>query len=195
MQQSVRAMSKAVLVAGLTLSGCSSFDTRSTTPTAATSPKPIRFKSTAVVSGALPARYTCDGMNISPPMEWGSVPSSTKELALLLVGFIPGSTPNSYNLSIEWAVAGLSSKLHHLGPGQLPSGAYLGGTSSGKTRYSVCPDKGTSRQYEFVLYAIPAAVKIPRGFVGMQILSRLGSPTAPTPASASGNFEVRYRRH
>jgi len=115
-------------------------------------------------------------------------------VALLVIGFVPSSTPNSYNLSIEWAVAGLPPKLHHLAAGQLPSGAFLGGTNSGKTQYSICPEKGTRRQYEFALYAIPASVKIPRGFAGIQILSRIGASTAPTPASAAGIIEAGYKR-
>ncbi len=183
----------AALLMALTLTGCSSSGAN-TTPTTAHR-VPIQFKSAAIVRGALPAHYTCDGKNISPPMEWGNVPSSTKELALLVVGFIPSSEGNGYNLSIEWAVAGVDPKLHRLAAGQLPPEAYLGEASGGRTRYSICPDKGTSRQYEFVLYAIPRAVKIPREFVGMEVLSRIGAATATTPATASGEFEVLYRRH
>jgi phosphatidylethanolamine-binding protein (PEBP) family uncharacterized protein len=187
-----KAMSAGALLVGLALTGCGSSGA-STTPTHSP-PKPIPFKSRAIVKGALPAQYTCDGKNIPPPLEWGAVPSSTQELALLVIGFIPGSTPNSYNLSVEWAVAGLSPKVHHLAAGQLPSGAFLGGRNNGSTKYSICPEKGTRQQYEFALYAVPTSIKIPRGFAGVQILSRIGASTAPTPASAAGIFEVAYKR-
>jgi phosphatidylethanolamine-binding protein (PEBP) family uncharacterized protein len=192
MRRSVRAAPAAALLVGLSLSGCSSSGANATP--AAAHPVRMQFKSTAIVRGALPARYTCDGTNISPPMEWGNVPSSTKELALLVVGFIPSSAGTGYDLSIEWAVAGVDPKLHRLAAGQLPPEAFLGEANGGRTRYSICPGKGTSRQYEFVLYAIPRAVQIPRGFVGMEVLNRIGAATAPTPATASGEFEVLYRR-
>jgi len=31
----------------------------------------------------IPARYTCDGANISPPLDWNSLPPSTASLALI----------------------------------------------------------------------------------------------------------------
>jgi Raf kinase inhibitor-like YbhB/YbcL family protein len=33
---------------------------------------------------AIPANYTCDGQNISPPLQWSNIPSGTKSLALLM---------------------------------------------------------------------------------------------------------------
>ncbi|HDK36258.1 MAG TPA: YbhB/YbcL family Raf kinase inhibitor-like protein, partial [Bacteroidetes bacterium] len=31
----------------------------------------------------IPKKYTCDGVNISPPLKWTGVPSKTKSLALI----------------------------------------------------------------------------------------------------------------
>src|SRR5947207_2174390 len=33
--------------------------------------------------GTIPAKYTCDGANISPPLKWTGVPPGTKSLALI----------------------------------------------------------------------------------------------------------------
>ena len=33
--------------------------------------------------GAIPARYTCDGDDISPPLSWGTPPDGTQSLALI----------------------------------------------------------------------------------------------------------------
>ncbi|HEY6065280.1 MAG TPA: YbhB/YbcL family Raf kinase inhibitor-like protein, partial [Thermoanaerobaculia bacterium] len=33
--------------------------------------------------GAIPAKYTCDGSDVSPPLEWSGVPAETKSLALI----------------------------------------------------------------------------------------------------------------
>jgi Raf kinase inhibitor-like YbhB/YbcL family protein len=34
--------------------------------------------------GAIPARFTADGQNVSPPLRWSNVPTHARELALLL---------------------------------------------------------------------------------------------------------------
>src|SRR3989338_1547049 len=33
---------------------------------------------------AIPARHTCDGSNVSPPLAWSGVPAGTKSLALIV---------------------------------------------------------------------------------------------------------------
>jgi phosphatidylethanolamine-binding protein (PEBP) family uncharacterized protein len=33
--------------------------------------------------GMIPKNYTCDGANISPPLEWESIPENTQSLALM----------------------------------------------------------------------------------------------------------------
>lgn len=35
-------------------------------------------------NGAIPTRYTCDGLNISPPLTWTGVPEGAKSLALIV---------------------------------------------------------------------------------------------------------------
>src|SRR5262245_4113201 len=32
----------------------------------------------------IPSKYTCDGANISPPLQWAGVPSGTKSLVLIV---------------------------------------------------------------------------------------------------------------
>ena len=46
--------------------------------------KAIRIYSTAFTNNErIPKRYTSDGENISPPLEWSGVPQSTQQLALI----------------------------------------------------------------------------------------------------------------
>jgi hypothetical protein len=35
-------------------------------------------------SGEIPAQYTCDGADISPPLSWSDVPAGTGSLALVV---------------------------------------------------------------------------------------------------------------
>ena len=67
-----------------------------------------------------PVRYTCDGSDTTPPLEWGEVPAGTGTLVLFVVGVIP--TTKSYALSVEWAVAGIDPALHMVEAGRLPAG-------------------------------------------------------------------------
>src|SRR5205085_7586970 len=44
----------------------------------------LKLTSTAFEEdGMIPAQYTCDGQNISPPLAWSGVPDDTKTLALI----------------------------------------------------------------------------------------------------------------
>lgn len=41
-------------------------------------------KSTAFENGGMiPARYTCDGKNVSPALEWHSIPSGTRSITII----------------------------------------------------------------------------------------------------------------
>ena len=44
----------------------------------------MEIKSSAFKSGArIPAKHTCDGVDVSPPLEWRKLPAGTKNLALI----------------------------------------------------------------------------------------------------------------
>ncbi len=44
----------------------------------------MKITSTAFAEGELiPAKYTCDSVNISPPLEWESVTDSTRSFAII----------------------------------------------------------------------------------------------------------------
>jgi hypothetical protein len=46
--------------------------------------KKMEIKSSAFDEGAfIPRKYTCDGIDISPPLEWSLVPDGTKTFALI----------------------------------------------------------------------------------------------------------------
>jgi phosphatidylethanolamine-binding protein (PEBP) family uncharacterized protein len=199
MRRSLHAGFCALLLSGLALSGCSS----SSEPKAVTIP----FKSPALVGASLPARYTCDGKDISPPMEWGAVPPATKELAVFILGLTPDRATGGYSTSVEWSVAGVNPALHRLAAGKLPLGAHLGRDLSvsrkGKAKtsraskpkhYSICPAKGTAQRYQFALYAIPPTIAIAPKFVGIQLLEAIADPESRYRAHAGGAFVASYKR-
>jgi phosphatidylethanolamine-binding protein (PEBP) family uncharacterized protein len=187
MRQPPKAISGVVLLWVLAIAGCGS----SGSSTAKSVPK-IALKSPAIVGASIPARYTCDGKDISPPLEWGAVPADTSSLVLLVVGLIPEAATKTYKLSVEWAAAGLNPALHRLAAGMLPVDAQVGLTSAVKRRYSICPSKGSRVQYQFELYGLPASVSLAPGFGGIGIYQSLTSHAAPV--SAHGAFATSYMR-
>ncbi len=175
----------AVLLSALAPAGCGSG--------ASTTVPKITVKSAGILGSTLPARYTCDGRNVSPPLEWGAVPADVGNLVLFVVGYTPEPASQKVAISVAWAVAGLNPALHRLAAGHLPRGAYVGLASDGKRRYSICPKKGTSVQYQFELYGLPASTSVSRDFAGLPILASL-TGRGSNDTGAHGAFLAIYRR-
>lgn len=122
----------------------------------------VALESPSFAGGAiLPAKYTCDGANESPPLRWSGVPDEAGELIL----FALNMSPVNEALFFDWAVAGLDPGLEEIEAGKLPAGAVVGKNSFGKLSYSLCPPQpGGSESYIFMLYAIPEALSPQKGF-------------------------------
>jgi phosphatidylethanolamine-binding protein (PEBP) family uncharacterized protein len=110
----------------------------------------------------IPARYTCDGADVSPPLNWNAIPPHTAELVLLVVD-LNESAPAGGPL-ISWAVAGLRPTLKGFATGALPAGAIVGRNSLGQSRYSICPPKGGTHDYLASLFGLEHPVSVKPGF-------------------------------
>jgi len=112
--------------------------------------------------GEIPARYTCDGADISPPLSWGGLPAGTKSLALILDD---PDAPDPAAPKMTW----VHWVLYNIPPGatQLPEGVTADdlpmGTREGlndwrRTGYGgPCPPTGRHR-YFHQLYALDAVL-------------------------------------
>jgi phosphatidylethanolamine-binding protein (PEBP) family uncharacterized protein len=110
--------------------------------------------------GSIPTRYTCDGADVSPPLEWHGVPHGTAELFLLAVD-LSGSTSDA----IQWAVAGIPPSASGLSAGSLPAGAVAGLNSAGKAGWGgVCGAKGQVHHVAFLFYALKQKLGLKSGF-------------------------------
>lgn len=115
-----------------------------------------------VRNGAIPARYTCEGANISPPLQWHNLPAHTVELVL----FIIDDGSNGPEGGIRWVVAGIEPSLSGIAAGSLPAGAIVGLNGSGKATYGgICPPKGKAVLYQFVLWALSKKISLSSGFI------------------------------
>lgn len=111
----------------------------------------MRLTSNAFKLGeAIPGKYTCDGEDISPPVDWDGVPDGTRSLALTV---IDPDAPNGE--WVHWLVADLPPDTAGIPEGgPLPEAAREVENDFGRKSYGgPCPPSGTHR-YFFHLYAL-----------------------------------------
>jgi Raf kinase inhibitor-like YbhB/YbcL family protein len=105
----------------------------------------------------IPKDYTCQGVNVNPPLEIKDVPKNSQTLALIMDD--PDATSGIWVHWLIWNInpntAGIAENSAAL------EGAFLGKTSSGQNNYSgPCPPLGM-HHYHFKLYALDAKLDLP----------------------------------
>jgi Raf kinase inhibitor-like YbhB/YbcL family protein len=130
----------------------------------------LRIASTAFQpGGSIPSRYTCEGQDVSPPLEWSGAPAKTKSLALIVDDPDAPDPAKPQRVYVHWVVFNLpaasASLPENASKKGLPKGAVQGKNDWGKAEYGgPCPPIGRHR-YFFKLYALDS------------VLSGLSSPT------------------
>ena len=108
--------------------------------------------------GEIPARHTCEGEDVSPPLVWSGVPAGTRSLALV-VDDPDAPDPRAPKVVwVHWVLYDLPPETTELPeavrPHRLPAGARPGRNDWKKTGYNgPCPPVGRHR-YFFTLYAL-----------------------------------------
>lgn len=108
----------------------------------------------------IPSTYTCDGANISPPLNWTDVPQGTRSFVLICDD--PDAPVETW---VHWVLFNIPANVDQLEEAltTLPAGASSGMTSFKKLSYGgPCPPSGTHR-YFFKLYALDAALSLGSG--------------------------------
>jgi Raf kinase inhibitor-like YbhB/YbcL family protein len=105
--------------------------------------------------GAIPQRFTCEGENVSPPLEWGAPPSGAKSLALVVDDPEAPDPAAPKRTWVHWVVYDLPAAAGALAEGaQLPGGARHGKSDFAEERWrGPCPPIG-NHHYHFKLYAL-----------------------------------------
>ncbi len=166
-----------VILLSLALSSCTG-----QTPSAGSStPSPLPLSSTSLQVAStsfkegqlIPRHYTCDGVNISPPLEWSGVPQSAKTIALVADDpDAPGGTWVHwifYNLPA--ANIGLVENLP--ADESLKAGGFQGKNDFGKIGYGgPCPPSGTHHYY-FRVYAVDSELPLKAGATKAELLKAM----------------------
>ena len=112
--------------------------------------------------GEIPARYTCEGADISPPLSWSGVPEGARSL-VLIVDDPDAPDPKAPKTTwVHWVLYNLPPTAQGLPeavvPDGFPAGTLEGKNDWGRTGYGgPCPPIGRHR-YFHKLYAIDAAL-------------------------------------
>jgi hypothetical protein len=129
----------------------------------------MKLTSSAFADGSLiPVKYTCNGKEISPPLEIFGVPADAKSLILTLED--PDAPTGVWD---HWVVFNIDPKMLVIAEGTVPKGAMLGSNTGGTVAYEgPCPPSGTHR-YVFTLYALSAKLSLPEGSSKATVLAAM----------------------
>src|SRR5215218_439802 len=108
--------------------------------------------------GSIPARYSCEGEDLSPPLSWSGVPEGTRSLALIVDD--PDAPVGTFTHWLAWgldpAAGGLAEG--ESAPAEGTNDFGLGGWSG------PCPPRGHGpHRYFFRLHALDAELDVRPG--------------------------------
>ena len=119
----------------------------------------LAISSTAFhAGGEIPADYTCEGGDVSPPLAWSGVPEGAKSLALIIDDPDAPDPAAPKRVWVHWVLYNLPPTAKGLReavePDDLPAGTLEGKNDWKRTGYGgPCPPIGRHR-YFFKLYAL-----------------------------------------
>ena len=111
----------------------------------------------------IPAKYTCKGENVSPPLSWKDLPAKTKSIVIICDD--PDAPAGTW---VHWVCYDIPASVDSLreniaGTDSLPGSGKQGVNDFRETGYGgPCPPAGTHR-YFFKIYALDAMLGVPPG--------------------------------
>ena len=105
----------------------------------------------------IPAKYTCEGLDINPALAIEQVPSEARSLALIMDDpDAPGGT------WVHWVLWNINPKTTEISEDSVPPGARQGVNDFKRNNYGgPCPPSGIHR-YFFKLYALDTELELPQ---------------------------------
>lgn len=135
----------------------------------------MQLTSNAFTEGAaIPAKYTCDAKNVSPPLKWSGVPAGTKSLVLIVDD--PDAPSGTW---VHWVLYDLAPTVSELPEDLAKSQFVAGGAKQGLNDFKhlgyggPCPPHGKPHRYFFKLYALDATLELKSGLTKKDIESAM----------------------
>jgi Raf kinase inhibitor-like YbhB/YbcL family protein len=139
-----------VLALGVVLASCRG-DRSPGSELGATAPNSIVLESSAFVTGStIPALYTCDGEDLSPPLTWAGGPQPGEYALTVIDRDAPGGE------FVHWVVFKIPGATAGSPEGGMPGGGIQGKNQFGESGYrGPCPPSGDApHRYVFTVYAL-----------------------------------------
>ena len=126
---------------------------------------PLSLTSSAFPNnGTMPVIYTCDGKNISPPLDIIGIPFDARSLVLIMED--PDAPAGTWD---HWVIYDISAKTKSVAEGEEPTGTHGKGSGDNLTYMGPCPHGGVHR-YVFTLYALDEILSLPEGLKKSDVL-------------------------
>jgi len=123
--------------------------------------------------GAIPRRFTCDGADDSPNLQWPAAPAGTKSFAIVM------DDPDAPVDFTHWLVYNIPPGVHELAEGASAQAAMPRGSAEGANDFrrlgygGPCPPAGKPHHYVFRLYALDIHLDMPPGAARKQLDSAI----------------------
>ena len=143
---------------------------------------------------AIPPKYTCEGADISPPLQWNGIPDGAKSLALICDD--PDAPVGTW---VHWVLYDLPVTVTDLpekmpASETLPFGGKQGINDFKRVGYGgPCPPPGKAHHYYFKLYALGADLPLSPRATKQELLRAMEGHIL-AEAQIVGTYERKIRR-
>ncbi len=120
--------------------------------------------------GQIPSNYTCDGFNVSPPLNFENVPKNAKSLVLIVDD--PDAIKPAGKVWDHWVAFNIPPQTKSVEEGRDPEGVMGINSRNNLTYGGPCPPDGEHRYY-FRLYALDTMLKLKEGATKADVLKAI----------------------
>lgn len=175
----------AVALTLIALAGCGGDDASDPSPTGAITLESPAFGN----NGKLPARFTCDGEGISPPLSWSGVPDRAQDL--LLVVHDRDVPVGAFTHWTVWKLPFEPDGSGRVLEDNVPPEMVQGTNDTGDTGWApACPPKPDgAHDYVFTLYALDRTAELREGASPNEVRAAISAS-----AFAEGRLDATYDR-
>jgi hypothetical protein len=119
--------------------------------------------------GEIPKKYTCDGENVNPPLQFENVPAKAKSLALVFDDM--DAPKGSY---VHWILWNIPPNTKEVKENSIPEGAVAGMNDFKKHHYGgPCPPR-RAHKYVFKIYALDFSLPLNPNSTKMDLEKAMG---------------------
>ena len=126
-------------------------------------PAVVGLQSAFTDGDPIPARYACNDVNVSPPLQWEPAPEGTVEIAITLED---QDQPDF----VHWVMSGIDPFATSLAEGAVPEFAIVGLNGRGQPGYTgPCPPVGETHTYVYTVHFLDQATELADGGPGADL--------------------------